>query len=242
MARLLILTEHPTRAAGEVVDIFPDGHALGGLDVRQFAIVDLPGVTVEDARTTWLASGVPAELRAACGAADAELRAAIARGASRSEIAEANANVAAVQAVAEPSRWPRRARLFDVSRIPAKCRDAIAANWAAIAAAATDAKAAAKAAVVAEIERREGRTLTQTERDVPTIERLEKLARDHEAARARGAGKRTLGRIDEYGDALKAASRAGRKAIEDAALAAVPIPEPVTIDPKALDAAADVKP
>lgn len=236
MARLLILTTHPTRDAGEVVDVFEDGRELQGLALRQFAVVDLPGVSVEDARAKWMESGVPAELRAACDAADAELRAAVLRG-DKAEIDQAHANVVAAQAVAEPARWPRRARLFDVAQIPRKCRDDVAANWAALSAAAADAKAAAKVAVVAEIERREGRTLTQTEKDVPTIERLEKLARDHEAAKARGADKRTLGRIDEYGDALKAASRAGRKAIEDAALAAVPIPEPVTLDPKTLDAA-----
>ena len=166
MARLLILTTHPTRDAGEVVDVFEDGHEFGALEVRQFAAVDLPGVSVEEAAAKWLEPGVPYDLRRAVQDAVDRERAAHERRADPSVIAECERDVRSARAAADPDKWPGRARLFDLSLLPRKCADDVAAHWAALRACAVDAKAAAKDAVITEIERREGRALTQAERDV----------------------------------------------------------------------------
>ncbi len=218
---------------GEVIVVEDDSHVFSELEHRQFGVLDVPGLSVKDARERYLRDGVPDAARAADRAEHerfvADMVAAGDDKARRAAVKPLNPEL-----LANVADFPPRAVVLDLTRLDAAKRQAVRDNWSALRSVAGDAKASAKAMVVAQLEATYG-TVSKETLGKKTGEIIEGLA---QAAQAALDAKRPVAAqtIDMIRDSLIDASRVGRDLVESEALAKVPVPEAHVLDAASLDA------
>lgn len=147
MAELLLKVD-PSRLtaneiAGQVVEVREDGFGWSELERKLFVIARVP-LEVEEARATFLKSGVPDAL---LEAESATFRALAAAMAAKDEGAIEAAKKAQIAARYDASRYPARARHIDAGALPAKALEAVAAARAALSGAQADVDAAGRSAL-----------------------------------------------------------------------------------------------
>lgn len=226
MAVALFQHSNPIRFAGEAVDVFADDFPLTPDHRRLLLHVRCSQLTVAQARSIYLKSGVPDAVIAARDAADAALATAIRTG---GDVTAAKAAARAAALESDPATWPTRLRYIDLSGVPTAVRNRINAHWAARAGAHAAAKAAAHARFIAFLDRSPLGPLTAEEKLRPKREWEAMLHRRWKAAKDAGAPETLIGKLDALVDRIRAESRAGWRNVEDQAFAGLQIPNEVTV-------------
>lgn len=243
MARRLVLADaamlaaHPGRDAGDVVGVFPDEHVFSEFERRVFIAIDTPGESVDDA-LRHVEPGCPQELQAAQRAAT-EAMLVEAQKKPRDERAFDAAKQALADANAAVQGFPWRAVKIDPAALPREHLDGVATTRAALDACAAEAKTSAKALVIATIEATFGQ-VDQATLDTKTIDIIQGVTARADAAEADGRVI-TAQALELIKQSIIDASKEGRDLVVDPVLARLPLPDPVVMDARAIDAATVTK-
>lgn len=238
MAELLVQLANVRagHVAGEVVTVKPDGFPWSEQNRRLFPIVKCTALGLRAAATIYLVNGIPPTVSRALSDADAALSAAVASG-DADAISVAKSAVQAAKADADPTTWPPRARVLDVSALPSATRSRVLATWATRSSVRAQAEAQAQARFIDFLDRSRLGPLTAEEKTRSVNAWQDMLQRRYDSAQLSGADAATLGRLRDLIDRLAHESRLGFRGVEDAALAPLAVPSPIAVTLATLQAA-----
>jgi hypothetical protein len=233
---------------GDVIAVMPDDWVPSKDEAGHFVITrtDKPDA---ECVATYLAPGIPDELRRAEDDADRAMAAAqlaieqadpkddAALARARADLDAATAAFQDAQAQIAAREWPKRRCHVDLSVLPPEHVQSVLDYRAALDSVAAEAKATARAAFVAELQSIFGVVSPET-LATPSKRIIDEFA--ERAAAAATPIRQAL--LDSIVDALGSASKAGRDLVEGRVKDAHEAPAPYFLDAQALDAATVVKP